>query len=229
VTFSTDSVFRGLVACALLIGCKEKEPSPVVVTNAAQVQKVASPSGSAIKDAEIDTLLRQFKSVLASNSSATLDSLVDPSGLTVIRNFTSGSLGGRGENIRNFYAVPISSKIASPEFPVPNETPIKLSAMFPDLRKSSESAVMVFADSIEGFGIHDDSTTVNPTTKVLIDALTSIATKHDDVPTTFVSKVNGEYLVLAEGDAVDGICTGYYSIFVKTTVGYRLKVVLDLR
>lgn len=154
---------------------------------------------------------------------------MDPAGITVIRNFSSGSLGGRGQNIRNYYPYPLSASFENPIFPVPDETPIELDAMFPEFMKSDISTLPFFDDEIPEFDIRDRKDAADPATSKLLEWIPRLTAKHNDVPTAFVSKVNDRYLILAEGQVIDNICSGYYSVFTRVGTDYRLKAILDLR
>ncbi len=170
-----------------------------------------------------------FRRALISNSVTSFDSILDKHGFAVIRNFTSGSLGGRGKNIRNFYPAPISRSFQLLTFPVAGETPVKLSVMFHDFRKMALESVSVFSDSIAGFGFQDAAKTIKPPTNKVIENLSIMASRHRDVSAPYVTVINNRYLVLAEGEIADNICTGYYAIFALEENDCFLRAVIDLR
>jgi len=222
------SIFCTSIIVILIAGCEKKtqvsqpKVAQVSVQNtAAQLQE----PNDRQTPREITLAAQGLASIIQRKSPELLDSITGMSGIVLIRNFSSGTYGARGENIRSFYPSPIGRIM----FPVKNETPIDVASMFPELARFDLNQLPSFKTMPNGLDIRDTPSEIKPTTSELLEALSKVVLPHHDLPTPFAVQIGDDLLVLAEGDVVDNICTGYFAIFKKMNGSYRLRALLDLR
>jgi hypothetical protein len=212
----------------LLAGCEKKpqdfQPQAPQLRVQDSTAKIQEPNLAQTPE-EITLAAQGLVSAIKGKSPEVLDSITGKSGIVLIRNFTSGTNGARGENVRSFNSAPI----VQISFPVSHETPIDVTSLFPDLTQENLKQIPVFKTSVTGLDIQDSPSEVKPETRIILDALSKATLPHSDVKTPFGVQVDDDVLVIAESDGVDNVCTGNFAIFKKLSGSYRLRALLDLR
>lgn len=223
-----------IIALVFVSGCSSANNTSNEISNS--TKKITNIESTAItkpvdsEEEDSTKTIDDFIKSIKSNDAEALKRIISPSGLIIIRNFSSGN-GARGKDIRNLY---LADKIPTNlQFEISGEAPVILSELF---KRSQEIEIKnITVESINGnnFNFKDDSKNnmFAPPTEEVIDICGEI-TSTKDTNNQYNPKIfnlEDKEIVLTESALVADSPVGVWAIFEKANNKYFIKSVIDLR
>ena len=219
----------------LVFGCSQVKIEPYNISNNstsvgtnAKGDPIASPDVK--KEIISIKVVEDFIKSIKNSDAEALKSIMSPSGLILIRNFSSGN-GARGKDIRNLY---LADKIpVNLQFVVSSEVPISLNQLFDKSQQTEIANIPMVKLNDNGFHFKDDlkSNMFGPPTNDVRDIcgeITSTAeTNNQYSPRIF--ELVGDEIVLTESALVADSPVGVWAVFVKVDDKYFLRAIIDLK
>lgn len=169
--------------------------------------------------------ISSFLESINNNNSEKFSQIISNSGLVVIRNFSSGTYGARGKNIRNYY-----TKDQVPEnieFKVDGEIPIKPSELFQGSLNSDIEKIDEISSTIIKINLVDSKAAISPSTSEVINKLSNILEQVGDVSPQIID-LNNE-IILSEIRLINDILIGSAAVFIKEDGKIKLRAIIDLK
>ncbi|MDQ0285168.1 hypothetical protein J2Z49_000258 [Desulfofundulus luciae] len=226
-----------VIIIALVSGCSfTKIKSDNILNNGSNIiNKDANIDGAfttklgANKEVDSIKIIEDFIKSIKNNDAEALKRITSPSGLIIIRNFSSGS-GARGKDIRNLY---LPDEIPSNlQFEVSGEVPIILHDLFKKEQIGIKDMPVERLNDLN-FNFKDDSKSniLGPPTDEVRDICGKI-TSTKDTNNQYSSKIfrlGDKEIVLTESALVADSPIGVWAVFEKLNGKYFLRAVIDLR
>lgn len=180
------------------------------------------------KETEEEKVVENFINAVKTNDAEDLKQIISPSGLIVIRNFSSGN-GTRGKDIRDLYlADNIPTNL---EFVVSGESPIVLKNLLRESLKNKVESIPVEKIN-DNFNFKDNSknSTIEPSTDDVRDICSEITSANDKnnqcAPKIF--SLGDKEIALTESALVADSPAGAWIVFEKINKRYFLRAIIDL-
>ena len=169
---------------------------------------------------ETEFVFEQFSTAVTSKNIPLFVELTDPRGIYLVRKFTSGNLGGRGEELSELTQLKkLNEKF---QFPIKNQTPYSLGFLFHELPIKSFANLSHRSLPSEVEDLHFDTWV-----PFLKESLTGAPEVKDGMPIR-LSSANGKYHVYAEAQIIDEILVGGFAVFSKENGKMKLVALIDL-
>lgn len=182
-----------------------------VVCNACNSETDNKPVALSFENAVIS-----FSDAISTSNTSKFVQVANSEGVHLVRKFTSGNLGGRGEELSSSISVSLIND--QMEIPVKGQTSLNLKILFPELPIKSYQKLpqYKFADTQKPF-----DQWIPELTKALADAPESV----NGDPVILVSSA---YWIYAEAQIIDGILVGGFAVFKKETDHFPLISIIEL-
>lgn len=194
-----------------IFGCKsEAETSTASAVTEAQLTPLVQPG-----EQQLIQVVESFSSAIKDKNREQFLAVADSQPMNLVRLFTSGNLGGRGEPLsRSIQAELITDEL---EFPIEKQTPFSLAIMFPSLPIDSAKSLPFIPMSINAKALPLDQWA--PSLKVALAKLPNIK---DGALVVLADSANS-YWVLADAQIIDNVLVGGFAVF--NSDGDRVKLV----
>lgn len=184
----------------------------------AETKNSATVNSSVPSNVITERTITNFSTALTNKDLALLLTITDPEDIALVRLFTSGNLGGRGEPLSEEFS---TSKM-NPElaFDIKNQTPFELPGLFVNLPIKSFSAL-----SQRPLSADADTTYFDQWVPILKNSLKgSVESKDGDS----ILLVSAKYYVYAEAQIIDDILVGGFAVFAVTDGKLKLVSLIEL-
>lgn len=196
-------IFRSLVVIFLTVFCSVCHSEPKAKNNSI--------------DSSFEKVVTAFSNAVSTGSTSNFLDIANPDGVYLVRKFTSGNLGGRGEELSR--SVPASSLNEEMEFAIKDQTPFNLKVIFPGLLvEASKKLPQLNVRDIEGLSFEEWSPELM---KALVDAPEAVSGD----PVLLVSQ---KYWIYCEAQIIDGVLVGGFAIFENDADHFSLVSIIDL-
>ena len=174
-------------------------------------------------DAEVDSSFEAsaqlFSTAVPNDDVSKFKSAANPSGIYLVRKFTSGNLGGRGEELSaNFSASSITEDM---EFLVKDQTPFSLKLIFPSLPIKDDNKLPHYGMSEKICNLAFDQWD-----SLLKDVIAPLSESISGEP--IVLTAASDCWVYAEAQVIDNMLVGGFAVFKKSAESVKLVSVINL-
>jgi hypothetical protein len=217
-------VFSG--CSSKIIGSEETSNYNGSVKNEVNVVENSTSSLSNVEENSLTRDIEDFILSIKNNDAESLKHIISPSGLLIIRNFSSGN-NARGKDIRNLYSI---DKIpANLQFEISGEVPITLHELFNKSQQGKVNNIPVIKINNSSFSFKDDIETNNygPSTAEVRDLCSELISNKDYSPKIF--ELGDKEVVLTESSLIAETPVGLWAIFEKLNNKYLLRAIIELR
>ncbi len=199
-----------------VLGCKSEAETDVTLAPA-KAQLTESTAGS---EKQVSQAVQIFSNALKDKSRSQFLMLADSQGVNLIRLFTSGNLGGRGESLsRSTQPGLISDDL---EFPVEKQTPFALSIMFPSLPIDSTQTLQFSPMQLDAKQLPMDQWAVP-----MKSALAKLPNMKEGALVVLTEQSN-TYWILADAQIIDDALVGGFAVFKREGETIKLVGLIDL-
>lgn len=175
-------------------------------------------------------VVQEFVRAVKAGDSKALEKIVSPSGLVVIRDFSSAA-GTKGETVRTTYSA--GDIPPDLQFAVAGETSIDLGRLFAESQEVDVNKVKVLDGGDNCFAFTDslDSPDYTPTTYEVWGTCSKVTspTTGDDPSCPTVFDIDGQEMVLTESTIASYSPVGAWAVFRNVDGKFYLRAILDLR
>ncbi len=199
-----------------VLGCKSEAETGAVPTSA----KAQLTEPTAVSEKQVSQAVQGFSNALKDKSRSEFLALADNQSVNLVRLFTSGNLGGRGEFLsRNTKPDFISDDLA---FSVEKQTPFALSIMFPSLPIDSAQALQFVSMTVDAKQLPMDQWAVP-----MKSALAKLPNMNEGALVVLTEQSN-IYWVLADAQIIDDALVGGFAVFKREGDAIKLVGLIDL-
>ena len=224
-----------IAVITLILGCSSEKIEPANTSNSNNSTNNDSTENPAtspdIKSySGFIQVIGDFIMYVKSSDTESLKSIVSPSGLIVIRNFSSGS-GARGKDIR---IITLANEIpGNLQFEVTGELLIILDELYGKFQQTQivNTPVVKLNDSIFNFKDNAKNRVYEPSTDNVIDIcgeiISTIGVNNQYSPKIF--ELGDDEIVLTESALIADSPIGVWTVFKKADDRFFLRAIIDLR
>lgn len=199
----TNMIFRSLVVIFLTVFCGACHSEPKAKNKSI--------------DLSFEKVVTAFSNSVSTGSTSKFLDITNSDEVHLVRKFTSGNLGGRGEELNR--SVSVSSLNDEMEFPIKDQTPFNLKIIFPGLPVEASKKLPKFnVRDIEGLSFEEWYPELM---KALVDAPEAVSGD----PVLLVSQ---KYWIYCEAQIIDGVLAGGFAIFENDADHFSLVSIVDL-
>lgn len=177
-------------------------------------------NSDAVDHESVEEAFEFFSTAVSTKNVPLFIKLSDPQGIYLVRKFTSGNLGGRGEEL---------SELTDPQkmnekfqFPIKNQTPLSVRIQFQELPIESVSAL-----SRRSLSADVESLTFDSWIPFLKASLEGTPEAAERMP-IILSSGNGKYHVYAEAQIITDILVGGFAVFEMKNGKPKLVALVEL-
>lgn len=140
-------------------------------------------------------------------------------GLYLVRKFTSGNLGGRGEELSRI--VPLSSMSKDMEFSIAGQTPFNIKILFPGIAVQGHKSLAQYPLSVDVCNLAFDQWGDS-----LKRVLAPLAESVEGIP--IMLSASTKCWVYAEAQVIDGVLVGGFAVFKYSSGKPSLVAIIEL-
>jgi hypothetical protein len=155
-------------------------------------------------ESSVKSILMAFSDSISNRDTKKLIAITAPDGIHLIRKFTSGNLGGRGEEFSS--KIQISAITQQMQLAIEGQAPFSFEILFPELPIKSYEKLPHYKLSSE-----IDTLAFDQWIPPLAKALSGLSEAEHGDPILLVSSSN--YWIYAEAQIIDGILVGGFAVF----------------
>lgn len=215
-------IFALFIAIA---GCKSEARNDAQVAKASEVSKpvkvdTLQQHSTETALVEINEKLKSFSSALEQKDRIAFISLSDTQDVYLVRIFTSGNLGGRGEPLSQ---ITNSNQISNEmDFAIGGQTAFSVPSIFASLPMNSFQSVLR-----KPLLLISTQTPYDQWASILMQSLKSVPEVKDGAPVILVNESLG-YWVFADAQIIDDILVGGFAVFKSENGTSTLEAMIEL-
>lgn len=175
---------------------------------------------AAVNLQRFDEALGSFSTAVSTKNVPLFFELTDPKGIHLVRKFTSGNLGGRGEELSELIdPLKMNEKF---QIPIKGQTPFSIRIQFQELPIQSIAAL-----SRRPLATDVESLTFDSWIPFLKASLQGAPEADERMP-IILSSINGKYHVYAEAQIITDILVGGFAVFELQNGKAKLVALIEL-
>jgi len=207
-------IIFAIILCVSTVGGKSEESSQT------QTDNVSTSVGEFQLQSNINERLAAFSVAIEKRNGATFISLTNTKTISLIRLFTSGNLGGRGEPLsRSVVPARITNEMA---FTIDGQTDFSLPTVFPNLPIISFNKVLRRPLLLDAKQLSYDQWA-----PILLRSLKDIPEVADGAQVLLINEKEGCW-VFADAQIIDDILVGGFAVFKRENNQAVLVAIIDL-
>jgi hypothetical protein len=170
-------------------------------------------------EVSLERAVISFSGSVSSDDVSGFNNIVDSSGLLLIRKFTSGNLGGRGDELNEKFSASVMS--SEMEFPIKGQTPFSVKALFPGLPVKNVKGLSRYTFPVAACDLHFGQwrALLKETIAPLPEAVEGNA--------IILNAVSGCWIYV-EAQVIDDILVGGFAVFKREENEVHLVSIIEL-